>query len=105
MPKVTVVPITPSQREPVRALMLEEEEAWMSDLAWDYSSVSQTLVSFLDQDLLPGYIAIDGDRSVSSSYYLSQRGKGIIGSLYTARDDGAPEIAFEVLGRVLGTLR
>jgi ribosomal protein S18 acetylase RimI-like enzyme len=105
MPQVTVVPITPSQREPVRALMLEEEEAWMSDLAWDYSSVRQTLVSFLDQDLLPGYIALDGNRPVSYSYYLSHRGKGIIGSLYAARDDCPHAIAFEVLGRVLGTLR
>ncbi len=105
MPQARVVPINHSQRESIRALMLEEEAAWLEDLSWDYAPIRQILFSFLEQDLLPGYVALDGNRPLSYSYYLSHNRKGIVGALYAARAEHAQEVALDVLGRVLESLK
>lgn len=85
--------------------MLEEEQAWLEDLAWDYSPVRQILGSFLEQDLLSGYVALAGERPLSYSYYLLHHKKGIIGTLYASKAEGAQEVALDVLARVLESLK
>jgi ribosomal protein S18 acetylase RimI-like enzyme len=85
--------------------MLEEEESWMEDLSWDYSPVRHTLMAFLDQELLSGYIALDGNHPVSYSYYLAHNNKGIIGTLYASRERREPDTALAVLERVVSSLK
>jgi GNAT superfamily N-acetyltransferase len=85
--------------------MREEEQAWMEDLSWDYSPVRQTLMSFLDQELLSGYVALDGSRPISYSYYLAHNRKGIIGTLYASKGHCPHETALDVLGRVVDSLK
>jgi ribosomal protein S18 acetylase RimI-like enzyme len=105
MPDVTVLPLSHAEQELVAALMQDEEHAWMADLSWDYSPIRQILLSFLAQNLLPGYIALAGRHPVSYSYFLVHRNKGIIGTLYSSNPDCHQDIAYDVLAHAIEALK
>jgi ribosomal protein S18 acetylase RimI-like enzyme len=85
--------------------MLEEEKAWFSDLSWDYSQIRGILISFAKQKLLPGYVAIGGNRAVGYTYFLVNQAKGIIGSLYASPGDGAQEAVENLVSLAISSLK
>jgi ribosomal protein S18 acetylase RimI-like enzyme len=105
MPDFTVVPISRAERSLVSELMEQEDRSWMQELSWDYTPVRRVLLSFLDQDLLSGFVAANGRRPLGYGYFLSHNRKGIIGTLYASSYPHAQEAAEEVLGRMIATLR
>jgi GNAT superfamily N-acetyltransferase len=104
MPDVTVLPLSHAEQDLVAALMQDEEHAWMADLNWDYSPIRRILLSFLGQNLLPGYVAMAGGRPLSYSYFLVHKNKGVIGTLYSSKPDCPQEVADEVLAHAIEAL-
>ena len=77
--------------------MKEEAQAWLHDLGWDYSPVSQILTSFMKQKLLPGYVAVHKREAVGYTYFLTHNAKGLIGSVYVRKSTCSQEITDELL--------
>jgi len=104
MPELKLVPLAYADRKQLSLLMDEEQQAWISTLAWDYAPIRQILCSFLDQNMLPGYAAVNGDRLLGYTYFLINRDKGIVGTVY-ARPERAQQVAEEILGQAIVALR
>lgn len=105
MPDLKLVPISNADPEMLSALMDEEERAWFTELAWDYSPVRNILTSFMFQNLLPGYLALRGPDAVGYGYYLTHQHKGIIGTIYSPRSEVQQEVADELLAQIIKSLK
>ncbi len=91
-----LVPLDTADLTLVSELLEDELDAWQTDLGWDYRPVLDILLSFIARGTLPGFIAIDRRRPAGYSYYLLQRRKGIIGTVYR-RDTGVSSEVTELL--------
>jgi ribosomal protein S18 acetylase RimI-like enzyme len=105
MPDLKYLPISCLDDTLLMPLMEEEEKAWMSDLAWDYSPIRQILVSFIRQKLLPGYVAIADSESIGYTYFLVNQAKGIIGALYASKSLRSQEAVEELLSLTISCLK
>ncbi len=105
MPELRIVPINHTKRDLVATLMEQEDSAWMTDLDWDYSPVRDVLLSFLEQDLLSGFIAHRARQPLCYSYFIAHNRKGVIGTLYASRPDCPQEVVDGVLAHVIEALR
>jgi hypothetical protein len=85
--------------------MREEEQVWLHDLGWDYSPVSQILAAFMNQKLLPGYVAVRNQEAVGYTYFLMNNAKGLIGSIYVRKMDCSQEITDELLSMTISGLK
>jgi len=83
MPDLVLMPLSHADRRQISSLMEEEEQAWMSDLGWEYGPIRKILTSYLEQNLLPGYAAASSGVLVGYTYFLVQREKGIIGTVFS----------------------
>ncbi len=86
-------------------LMDEEEEAWMSDLGWDYSPIRQILVSFIKQKLLPGYGAVNEKELLGYTYFMVHQTKGIIGAIYANKKGPRQEVVENLLSLCISSLK
>jgi ribosomal protein S18 acetylase RimI-like enzyme len=76
----------------------------MDQLDWDYSPIRKILSSFMRQRLLPGYVAFKQEEARAYSYFLIQRDKGIIGTLFSTPPN--PQAAAAgVASRAIGWLK
>ncbi len=99
------LPISRSDPEILIPLMDEEVKAWMSDLDWDYAPVRRILDSFIQQKLLPGYVALVDHEAVAYIYFLVNQAKGIIGAIYAARRRHSQQAVEELLSLSITSLR
>jgi ribosomal protein S18 acetylase RimI-like enzyme len=100
------IPISQLPAEALIPLMQEEEQAWMSDLCWDYSPIRQILDSFIRQKLLPGYVAvINKEEALAYTYFLVNRSKGTIGALYASNSPHAPKAVEQLLSLTIASLK
>jgi ribosomal protein S18 acetylase RimI-like enzyme len=105
MPDLKLVPISSVDPPMLSALMDEEERAWFTELAWDYSPVRDILTSFMMQNLLPGFLALQGPAAVGYGYYLTHHHKGIIGTIYSPQSDVQQEAADELMAQIIRSLK
>lgn len=105
MPNLKLVPISQADKQMLSALMDEEERAWFSELAWDYSPIREILTSFIFQNLLPGYLALKGSCAVGYGYYLTHQSKGIIGTVFAPRSDSQQDAVDQLLAQMITSLK
>jgi len=106
MPAVKYIPISHLDGTALLSVLDEEEQAWMSDLSWDYSPVRQILLSFIGQRLLPGYAAVLNERdAIGYTYFLVHQTKGIIGALYVSKTGHSQEAVEELLSLAIACLK
>jgi|WetSurMetagenome_2_1015567.scaffolds.fasta_scaffold08606_6 ribosomal protein S18 acetylase RimI-like enzyme len=106
MPDLKYLPIKHLDDNQLLLLMEEEEQAWMSDLGWDYSPIRQILVSFVKQKLLPGYVAVATDKeAIGYTYFLVNQAKGIIGALYVSKASRSQDAVEELLSLTISCLK
>ncbi len=105
MSNLTLVPIGQAEVRSLSALLDEEERAWFSELAWDYGPVREILASFMNQNLLPGFLALKGPQAVGYGYFLTHHHKGIIGTIFAPASDVQLEVADELLDRMIRVLK
>jgi ribosomal protein S18 acetylase RimI-like enzyme len=106
MPDIKYLPISYLDVNLILPLMEEEEKVWMSDLEWDYSPIRQILISYMRQKLLPGYVAVAGEKEpIGYTYFLVNQSKGIIGSLYVSKMSHSQEAVEELLSLAIACLK
>jgi len=105
MSDLKYLPISYLDSHFLSSLMQEEEKSWMDDLGWDYSPIRRILVSFMDQKLLPGYVAVHKNAAIGYTYFLMNGTKGIIGSVYVQNTDHSPEITDSLLSLTISGLK
>jgi ribosomal protein S18 acetylase RimI-like enzyme len=105
MPDLKYLPISYLDSQFLSPLMKEEEKAWMDDLCWDYSAIRKILVSFMNQKLLPGYVAVCEQEAIGYTYFLMNKTKGIIGSIYVRKTDFSQEITRKLLSLTISGLK
>jgi len=105
MSELKYLPISLLDPDSFFPLMDEEEEAWLSDLGWDYSPIRQILLSFIRQKLLPGYAAMNGRNLLGYTYFLVNQAKGIIGAIYSVQMSSIQEIVENLLSFTITGLR
>ena len=106
MPAIKYIPISHLDGNTLLSVLDEEEQAWMSDLSWDYSPVRQILLSFIGQRLLPGYAAVLNERdAIGYTYFLVHQTKGIIGALYVSKTGHSQEAVEELLSLAIACLK
>ena len=99
------LPISYSDPSTLFSLMEEEENAWMRDLGWDYAPIRKILTSFIKQNLLPGYVALDGQEAIGYTYFLMNGAKGIVGSVFIRNTEFSREVADELLSLSISGLK
>jgi ribosomal protein S18 acetylase RimI-like enzyme len=104
MQDMTLLPLSHAARAQLDALMDEEVGAWRCELDWDYTPVKEVLVNFMDQNLLPGYVACNHDMALGYTYFLTHRNKGVIGTLYASRQGNSQDIADQILSTAIESL-
>jgi ribosomal protein S18 acetylase RimI-like enzyme len=70
----------------LEALMSEEAGQWLGVLGWAYSPTQDFLKTYIDTSSLPGFVLLDGGRAIGYSYMVLDSDRGVLGSLYIARD-------------------
>ena len=105
MPDIQYLPISYLDSSFLSSLMEAEQNAWLDDLGWDYSPIRKILVSFIDQKLLPGYVAVHEKEAIGYTYFLINKKKGIVGSIYVTRTDPIQEITDELLTLTISGLK
>jgi ribosomal protein S18 acetylase RimI-like enzyme len=101
---MNIEPLSLADTELVASLMQEEEQAWLRELDWNYSPVRSILVRFLQQRLLPGFVATNGPKAAGYTYFLISRAKGMIGTVYASGLD-AQHAADQILSRAIESLK
>jgi len=84
--------------------MREEQRAWIEGLGWDYTRIQKILVSFMNQKLLPGYVAVREKEAVGYTYFLMNKSKGIIGNIFVRNADDSRDIADRLLSMSISGL-
>jgi ribosomal protein S18 acetylase RimI-like enzyme len=105
MQEVTVVPIGLADQRMLAPLMDEEVECWIAELGWDYSPVRAILSSYMAQNLLPGYVALDANRALGYAYFLMYQTKGIIGTVFAPKTLHQQKVADEILVRCIQSIK
>jgi ribosomal protein S18 acetylase RimI-like enzyme len=106
MPDFKYLPIKHLDASQLLPLMEEEEKEWLADLGWDYSPIRNILASFIQQKLLPGYVAVINEKdAVGYTYFLINQDKGIIGALYVTRMNNAQAVTKELLSNTIACLK
>jgi ribosomal protein S18 acetylase RimI-like enzyme len=73
----------------LRPVLEAEGEMWRNRLHWDYRSSARLLMQYLDSHMLPGYVALEGDRPVGYVFSVYEETKAVIGEVFAlAADDG-----------------
>ncbi|HSW40520.1 MAG TPA: N-acetyltransferase [Acidobacteriota bacterium] len=106
MPDLKYLPISHLDSAALKPLMDEEEREWLSELGWDYSPIRRILDSFIQQKLLPGYVAVDEENKAAGyTYFLVNQAKGIIGTLYAPSQRYAQEMVEELISLTIACLK
>ncbi|GAA3747412.1 GNAT family N-acetyltransferase [Terriglobus aquaticus] len=68
----------------LRTLLTEESAVWRRDLLWDYSGSIELLMGYLDQRILPGFVAIERRTGQVHGYTFAvfESQKAVVGDLF-----------------------
>ena len=95
----------------LQPLLRAEGELWRKRLHWDYHISARLLTQYLDSHMLPGFVAIEGDRAVGYSFCVYEENKAIIGNVFALPGEGlnaalqARRVEETLLGEVISLLR
>jgi ribosomal protein S18 acetylase RimI-like enzyme len=104
MPEIEYRPLSQADLSLMTDIMKREEQAWFSELDWDYSPIRRILSSFLEARILPGFLATCGPTALGYTYFLISRSKGVIGTIFSDTPQ-AQEICEKMLSRAIESLK
>ena len=68
----------------LRPVLESEARLWKSRLHWDYRASAQLLMQYVDNHMLPGYAALEGERAAGFVFCVYEETKAVIGDVYAA---------------------
>jgi ribosomal protein S18 acetylase RimI-like enzyme len=86
-------------------LLQEEARYWREELRWDYHNSIEVIRRFVDARSLAGAAVIEDGHIAGYTFYVVEEHKGLIGGLYVGLRFPQAEMAKQLLGDVLSTLR
>ena len=104
-PQLEILDLRHFNARQLRPLLNEEAATWQRRLRWDYRTSTDLLLQYLDNRILPGYVALDRGKIVGYTFCVYEGTKAVIGDLYTAAATPAPLDVTQTLTRhILETL-
>ena len=84
------------QGRDLRPLLAEESTVWRRELLWDYSQSIELLIGYLDQRILPGFVAVERKSGQVHGYTFAvyETQKAVVGDLFAS---GARRIELQSL--------
>ena len=90
----------------LRPLLNEEAALWQRSLRWDYRTSTDLLLQYLDNRILPGYVALARGKIVGYTFAVYEGQKAVIGDLFVTTASPAPlEVAATLARHILETLQ
>lgn len=87
----------------LRPLLEEEATIWSERLHWDYRASAKLLLDYLNGRILPGFVAVEGQRVVGYAFCVYEGDKAVIGDVF-GTESAAGEAAVHIEGRLLDSL-
>ena len=73
----------------LRPVLEAEGELWEQRLHWDYRASARLLMQYLDNHMLPGFAALEGERVTGYVFCVYEETKAVIGDVFAL--PGAPD--------------
>ncbi len=90
----------------LRPLLNEEAEVWNKRLRWDYRTSTNLLLEYLDNRILPGFVALARGKIVGYTFSVYEGQKAVIGDIYAAAANPAPlAVSHTLVRHLLETLK
>jgi ribosomal protein S18 acetylase RimI-like enzyme len=70
----------------MRPVLEAEGELWRKRLHWDYRASAKLLMQYLDNHMLPGYVALDGGQVTGYVFCVYEDTKAVIGDVFALPD-------------------
>lgn len=80
----------------LRPLLDEEASLWGERLRWDYRSSAKLLLDYLNGRILPGFVAVEGQRVVGYVFCVYEGDKAVIGDVFASGSAGEPAKQIEL---------
>jgi ribosomal protein S18 acetylase RimI-like enzyme len=85
-PAPQLVDLRRLQARDLDAILAEECDAWLQELAWDFRKSADLVRRFVDMRALSGSALVEHGHVMGYMYYVLEDDKGLIGDLYVRRD-------------------
>jgi ribosomal protein S18 acetylase RimI-like enzyme len=104
MPQIDLIPLSQTDPQDLKNLMDIEERTWQDEIDWDYAPIRTILSTFIDQRLLPGFVAVSDKKLIAYLYFLVLRSKGMVGTVF-ATGPAAQQATEKILTRAIEALK
>ena len=81
----------------LRGLLEQEAEIWEKRLRWEYHGATELLLQYLDQRILPGFVALEQGRVCGLCFCVYEGHKAVVGDVYAATGEGRPRTMVALL--------
>jgi ribosomal protein S18 acetylase RimI-like enzyme len=105
MPTMAIVDLRQLTSRQIEPLLHEEARYWREELHWDYRNSIEVIRRFVDARSLAGAAVMENGEPAGYTFYVIEEHKGLIGGLYVSQRFPQAELAKQLLGDVLATLR
>ena len=85
----------------LRPLLEAEATLWHTRLNWDYKASTELLLEYLDQRILPGFVALTRGRIVGFCFCVYEGDKAVVGDVFASPREQAPMAILQTLARHL----
>ncbi|MGB6198217.1 MAG: GNAT family N-acetyltransferase [Candidatus Acidiferrales bacterium] len=102
---MTIVDLRQLTARQIEPLLQEEARFWQEELHWDYRNSIEVIRRFVDARSLAGAAVLENGEPAGYTFYVIEEHKGLIGGLYVSQRFPQAELAKQLLGDVLATLR
>jgi ribosomal protein S18 acetylase RimI-like enzyme len=105
MATMAIVDLRQLNARQLEPLLQEEGRFWRDELRWDYRNSIEVIRRFVDARSLAGAAVLEDGEPAGYTFYVIEEHKGLIGGLYVSQRFPQTDIAKQLLGDVLATLR
>jgi ribosomal protein S18 acetylase RimI-like enzyme len=105
MPTMAIVDLRQVTARQLEPLLQEEARFWREELHWDYRNSIEVIRRFVDARSLAGAAVLENGEPAGYTFYVIEEHKGLVGGLYVSQRFPQEELAKQLLGDVLSTLR
>jgi ribosomal protein S18 acetylase RimI-like enzyme len=85
----------------LRPILEQEALLWRDRLRWDYASSTELLLQYLDQQILPGFVALRGGQICGYCFCVYEGNKSVIGDIFVPPETAGWQEITEMLSRHL----